>query len=73
MVDGDDAAGVLHADLILDRAGNCYIEDELRLDGGAALTDLLLMRQPAVVDKRTRGGKLSVEQGGQLLQRLEIR
>ena len=31
------------------------------------------MRQPAVVDQRTGGGELSVQQGGQLLQRLEIR
>ena len=53
VVDADDALGVLHADLILNRAGNCDVDDVIGLDGRAGLTDLFLVRQPAVVNDRT--------------------
>ena len=67
VVDGDDAAGILHAHLILDGTGNGDVEDVLGLDGGAALADLLFMGQPAVVHQRTGGGQLAAQKLCQFL------
>ena len=39
MVDANYALGVLHTDLVLDRAGNCNIDDHVGLDGGAGLVE----------------------------------
>lgn len=39
VVDADYALGVLHTDLILDRAGNGDIDDHVGLDGGAGLAE----------------------------------
>ena len=61
MVNADDALGVLHADLILDRAGNCDVDDVIGLYGCAGLTDLILVGQPAVVNDRTGSGYMTTE------------
>ena len=61
VVDADDALGVLHADLILNRAGNCNVDNVIGLDGRAGLTDLFLVRQPAIVNDRTGSGYLTAE------------
>ena len=39
VVDADYALGVLHTDLVLDRAGNCNIDDHVGLNGGAGLAE----------------------------------
>ena len=59
VVDADDALGVLHADLILNRAGNCNVDNVIGLDGRTGLTDLFLVRQPAIVNDRTGSGYLT--------------
>src|SRR5216684_7385287 len=50
LVDRDDVLGVLHADLVLDRAGDAGREVQLRRDGLARLPDLSSVRVPAGVD-----------------------
>ena len=68
MIDADDALGVLHTDLILHGAGDGDVDDKLRLDARAGLTDLLIMGEPAVVHERTGRGDLSAEKPGELTQ-----
>lgn len=46
MVDADYALVVLHTDLVLDRAGNCNIDDHVGLEGGAGLADLHIRDLP---------------------------
>src|SRR4051795_3881159 len=49
LVDRDDVLGVLHTDLVLDRAGDARREVQLRRDGLARLADLRRIRVPAGV------------------------
>ena len=51
MIDADDATTVLHTDLILHRTGYSYVDDVVRLDGSAGLTDLLLVWEPAQINR----------------------
>src|SRR3954463_3795829 len=71
LVDRDDVLRGLHADLVLDRAGDAGREVELRRDGLAGLADLRGVRVPAGVDDRARGGDRAPERAGELLERLE--
>src|SRR4029077_4262867 len=61
----------LHADLVLDRAGDARREVQLRRDGLARLADLRRVRVPAGVDDRARGGDGAAERTGELLAQLE--
>ena len=56
LVDRDDVLRGLHADLVLDRAGDAGGQVELRRDGLARLADLRRVRVPAGVDHRAGGG-----------------
>src|SRR4051794_11566263 len=71
LVDRDDVLRGLHADLVLDRAGDAGREVELRRDGLARLADLRRVRVPAGVDDRARRGDRATERAGELLERLE--
>src|SRR6476646_10596955 len=67
LVDGDDGLAALHADQMLDGAGDAEREIELRGDGLAAAADLALHRQPAGVADGTRGGEFRMQRLGELL------
>src|SRR3954452_4950111 len=73
LVDGHDVLRGLHADLVLDRAGDARGEVQLRRDGLARLADLRRVRVPAGVDHRTGGrdGGVAAERLGQVLGELE--
>ena len=71
LVDRDDRAGVLHAHLVLDRAGDAERDVELRRDRLARLADLGRVRVPARVDDGSRRGDRAAERRGELLGQLE--
>ena len=73
LVDRDDVLRGLHADLVLDRAGDAGRQVQLRRDGLARLADLRGVRVPAGVDHRARGGDgaLPPKRLGELLAELE--
>ena len=62
MINRNDAAGILHTNLILDGTGNRNIEYVCWFDRCTALADLPVMRKPTVVDQRTGCGNLTAEQ-----------
>src|SRR5204863_6860403 len=72
LVDRDDRAGSLHADLVLDRARDPTGDVELRRDAAARLTDLRRVRIPARVDDGTGRGDGPAERLRELLAELEI-
>src|SRR6185437_3977567 len=67
LVDRDDRAGALHADLVLDRARDATGDVELRRDAPARLTDLRGVRVPAGVDDGARRRDRAAERLGELL------
>src|SRR5690349_21917238 len=73
LVDGHDVLRGLHADLVLDRAGDAGREVQLRRDGLARLADLGRVGVPAGVDHGARGGDgaVAAERLGQVLAELE--
>ena len=73
LVDGDDEVRALHADQVLDRAGDADRDVELGRDDLARAADLILVRQPARVDDRARRAHLRAERLDERLQhRLEV-
>ena len=62
----------LHADQVLDRAGDAEREVQLRRDGLAGAADLALHRQPAGVADRPRRGELGAERLGELLRERQM-
>ena len=73
LVDRDDGAGALHADQVLNRAGDAERQIQLRRDGLPGAADLPLHRQPAGVADRPRRGQLGAERLGQLLRERDVR
>ena len=71
LVDRDDRAGVLHADLVLDRAGDPERDVELRRDRLPGLADLRRIRVPPCVDDRARRRDGAAERCRQVLGQLE--
>src|SRR3954453_23494005 len=73
LVDGHDVLRGLHADLVLDRAGDARREVQLRRGGLARLADLRRVRVPAGVDHRAgRGdGGVAAEGLGEVVAELE--
>ena len=71
LVDRHDVLRGLHADLVLDRAGDARREVQLRRDGLARLADLRRVGVPAGVDHGARGGDGAAERAGELLAELE--
>src|SRR3954463_16469925 len=71
LVDRHDVLGVLHADLVLDRAGDARGQVQLRRDGLARLADLRGVGVPAGVDHRAGGRHGAAERVGELLAELE--
>src|SRR5829696_5963911 len=71
LVDRHDVLRGLHADLVLDRAGDARREVQLRRDGLARLPDLRRVGVPAGVDHRARRGDGAAERLGELLAELE--
>src|SRR4051795_11783327 len=67
LVDRDDVLGVLHADLVLDRARDPGREVQLRRDRLAGLADLRGVRVPAGVDHGPGGRHGASERLGQRL------
>src|SRR3954453_764239 len=65
LVDRDDVLGVLHADLVLDRAGDAGRQVQLRRDRLAGLADLGGVGIPAGVDHRAGGGDGAAERLGE--------
>ena len=61
LVDGDDRPRALHADEVLNRAGDAERDVELRRHRLTRAADLPLHRQPAVVADRPRRGQLGAE------------
>ena len=72
LVHDNDAACLLHTEHILHGTGNGNVEHETRSNGSTGLTDLAAVGQPAVVDERTGGSNLTVEEGCKLLKHLQI-
>src|SRR5437899_1959250 len=76
LVDREDVLRALHADLVLDRAGDAEREVELRRDRLARLADLRGVRVPAGVDDRPRRRNRSPQRVrqrlGQLLEALGL-
>src|SRR5215218_4103635 len=72
LVDGDDRARALHADLVLDRPGDPAGDVELRRDGLACLADLARVRVPAGIHDRPGGGYRAAESLGQTLYQREV-
>ena len=70
--DGDDRARGLHADLVLDRAGDADGDVQLGRDRLARLADLRRVRIPARVHDCTRGGHRAAERRRQLLDQREV-
>src|SRR5205085_9909921 len=71
-VDGDDCGGVLHADEVLNRAGDAEREVELRrysLTGGA---NLPVNREPARVADGARGRDVAAQGFGQFLRERDV-
>ena len=62
----------LHADQMLNRAGDAEREVQLRRDGLAGAADLPLHRQPAGVADRARRGELGAERVGELLRERQM-
>src|SRR5690242_3159955 len=71
LVDGDDVLRALHADLVLDRAGDPGRQVELRRHRLAGLADLGRVGVPAGVDHRARRRDGAAERARELLERLE--
>src|SRR5688500_4111179 len=67
LVDRDDVLGVLHADLVLDRAGDAGGEIELRRHRLAGLADLRRVRRPAGIDDRAGRSDGATERFGELV------
>src|SRR5918992_835280 len=67
LVDRDDVLRVLHADLVLDGAGDARRQVQLRGDGLAGLSDLRGVGVPAGIDHRTGGGDRSAQRVRELL------
>src|SRR5687767_9459818 len=72
LVDRDDVLRGLHADLVLDRAGDAGREVELGRDGLAGLPDLARVREPAGVHHRAGRGHRSAERLRELVAQLEV-
>src|SRR6266508_1248997 len=72
LVDGDERARALHADLVLDRPGDPAGDVELRRDGLACLADLARVRVPAGIHDRPGGGYRAAESLGQTLYEREV-
>src|SRR3954447_23864908 len=72
LVDRDDRAGALHADLVLDRARDAERDVELRRDGLAGLADLRGVWIPAGVDDGTGRADRAAERLRQLLREREV-
>src|SRR3954453_18986128 len=71
LVDGHDVLGALHADLVLDRAGDAVREVELRRDGPARLAGLGAVGVPAGVDHRAGRRDGAAERARELLERVK--
>ena len=72
LVDRDDHVRALHADLVLDRAGDAERDVELRRHRLAGLADLGGVRIPAGVDDRARRADGAAERPGELLGEREL-
>src|SRR5262245_36552811 len=72
LVDGNDGPRALHADDVLNRAGDTERDVELGRHGLARAADLPLHRQPARIADRTRRGQLGAERLGQLLRHRQV-
>ena len=67
LVDGDDGLGALHADQVLDGAGDADGDVDLGRDGLAGTADLPLHGEPAVVADGTGGRQFRAEGFGEFL------
>ena len=72
-VDGDDRAGGLHPDLVLDRAADAEREVQLGLDDLARLADLLAVRDPARIDSGAGRADGPAERLGEVARRARNR
>ena len=72
LVDREDVLGVLHPDLVLDRARDPGGEVQLRRDRLAGLADLRRVRVPPGVDDRAGRGDGAAQRVGELLGELEV-
>ena len=72
LVDRHDRARALHADDVLDGAGDAEREIELRRDRLSRAADLPIHRQPARIADRTRRRDLGAERLGQLLRERDV-
>ena len=72
LVDRDDHVRALHADLVLDRAGDAERDVELRRHGLAGLADLRGVRVPACVDDGARRADGAAERACELLGEREL-
>ena len=71
LVDRDDALGLAHTGLVLDGAGDTESDVDLRVDGLAGLTDLMVGSEPAGVDGNTGAANNAAEHIGELVSELD--
>src|ERR1035437_6413598 len=71
-VDGHDRLGPLHPDCVLHGPADAAGDVDGGLDGLARLADLHRVRNPARVDHRPAGADRATDQGGKLLEELEV-
>ena len=67
LVHRNDALGILHARLVLNGAGDAQCHIDLRMYRLASLTNLVVRRQPAGVNDRTRAADNAAQDLRQLL------
>src|SRR5699024_5308924 len=60
-VDGDDDIGLFHTGYVLDRSGDTDCEVYLRTNSFTCLTNLQILRLPAVIYNRTGAGNGSAD------------
>ena len=65
LVDRDDALGLAHTGLVLDGAGDTEGNVDLRVNGLAGLTDLMVGSEPAGVDGNTAAADDAAEHIGE--------
>ena len=71
LVHRDDALGILHTGLVLDRAGDAEGDVDLRVDGLAGLADLVVSGDPAGIYARAARANNAAQNLGQLLGQLD--
>src|SRR6185369_2466594 len=72
VVDRDDSSGLLYSDRMIQRSANPDADVERRRDHLACEPDLLMPREPALVDDAARRANPRIERTRQLIDRRQV-